>query len=220
MLPQTVAFIATAAAIYSLGHGLRTFTAVPRSTQRGTPSSVPAQTSNCCNPTEDSGLSWPVCVVDIGRSYSQRGVVVSVPGASQSPRRCCYTAVTSNCCNPTEDRRLSGPVCVVDIGRSYSQRGVVVSVPGASQSPWRCYYATAGHAVVGAGAVYGASRLHGRRYPRQTTAAASLLRSRLLFLAPTQPRTQPGQYERISCCCKLHTHTHTRLTALCPGLPG
>jgi len=107
MLPQTVAFIATAAAIYSLGHGLRTFTAVPRSTQRGTPSSVPAQTSNCCNPTEDSGLSWPVCVVDIGRSYSQRGVVVSVPGASQSPRR--------------------------------------------------CYYATAGHAVVGAGAVYGAS---------------------------------------------------------------
>jgi len=111
MLPQTVAFIATAAAIYSLGHGLRTFTAVPRSTQRGTPSSVPAQTSNCCNPTEDSGLSWPVCVVDIGRSYSQRGVVVSVPGASQSLRRCYYTAVTSNCCNPTEDRRLSGPVC-------------------------------------------------------------------------------------------------------------
>jgi len=31
--PQAVVFIATTAAIYSLGHGLRTFTAVPRSTQ-------------------------------------------------------------------------------------------------------------------------------------------------------------------------------------------
>ena len=34
--PRTVVFIATAAAIYSLGHGLRTFTAVPRSTQPST----------------------------------------------------------------------------------------------------------------------------------------------------------------------------------------
>jgi len=33
---QTVVFIATAAAIYSLGHGLRTSTAVPRSTQSST----------------------------------------------------------------------------------------------------------------------------------------------------------------------------------------
>jgi len=32
----TAVFIATAAAIYSLGHGLRTFTAVPRSTQPST----------------------------------------------------------------------------------------------------------------------------------------------------------------------------------------
>jgi len=31
--PRAVVFIATAAAIYSLGHGLQTFTAVPRSTQ-------------------------------------------------------------------------------------------------------------------------------------------------------------------------------------------
>jgi len=31
--PRAVVFITTAAAIYSLGHGLQTFTAVPRSTQ-------------------------------------------------------------------------------------------------------------------------------------------------------------------------------------------
>ena len=35
-MPRTVVFIATAAVIYSLGHGLRTFTAVPRSTQPST----------------------------------------------------------------------------------------------------------------------------------------------------------------------------------------
>ena len=34
--PQTVVFITTTAAIYSLGHGLRIFTAVPRSTQPST----------------------------------------------------------------------------------------------------------------------------------------------------------------------------------------
>jgi len=33
ILPRAVVFITTAAAIYSLGHGLQTFTAVPRSTQ-------------------------------------------------------------------------------------------------------------------------------------------------------------------------------------------
>jgi len=33
---QLVVFIATAAAIYSLEHGLRTFTAVPKSTQPST----------------------------------------------------------------------------------------------------------------------------------------------------------------------------------------
>ena len=35
-MPLTVVFIATAAVIYSLGHRLRTFTAVPRSTQPST----------------------------------------------------------------------------------------------------------------------------------------------------------------------------------------
>jgi len=34
--PRTVVFIATAAAMYSLGHGLCTFTAVSRSTQLST----------------------------------------------------------------------------------------------------------------------------------------------------------------------------------------
>jgi len=34
--PRAVVFIATADAIYSLGHGLRTFTAVPRSIQPST----------------------------------------------------------------------------------------------------------------------------------------------------------------------------------------
>ena len=34
--PQTVVFIVTAAAIYSFGHGLHAFTALPRSTQRST----------------------------------------------------------------------------------------------------------------------------------------------------------------------------------------
>jgi len=34
--PRTVVFIATAAVIYSLGHGLCAFTAVPRSTQPST----------------------------------------------------------------------------------------------------------------------------------------------------------------------------------------
>ena len=33
---RAVVFIATAAAIYSLGHGLRTFTGMPRSTQPST----------------------------------------------------------------------------------------------------------------------------------------------------------------------------------------
>jgi len=35
-MPRTVVFIAMAAVIYSLEHGLRTFTAVPRSTQPST----------------------------------------------------------------------------------------------------------------------------------------------------------------------------------------
>ena len=52
-------FIATAAVIYSLGHGLRTFTAVPRSTEpstlRGTVKCIAYGLSN--NDNGDGGLT-------------------------------------------------------------------------------------------------------------------------------------------------------------------
>jgi len=59
--PRAVVFIAKAAAIYSIGHGLRTFTAVPRSTQlstlRGTVKWISAYgLSN--NNNGDGGCGW------------------------------------------------------------------------------------------------------------------------------------------------------------------
>ena len=58
-------FITTAAAIYSLGHGMRTFTAVPRSTQpstlRGTIKSVSAyELSNNSNGDGGCEMRLPV----------------------------------------------------------------------------------------------------------------------------------------------------------------
>jgi len=59
MTPRTAVFIATAAAICSLGHGLRTFTAVSRSTQSTTlcvaVNGVPAYGLNNNNDDDGSG---------------------------------------------------------------------------------------------------------------------------------------------------------------------
>jgi len=63
MTPRAVVFIVTAAAIYSLGHGLRTFrpTAVPRSTQPSTfRISALAQSSSKMAMVDADGSSVPM----------------------------------------------------------------------------------------------------------------------------------------------------------------
>jgi len=66
-----------------------------------------------------------------------------------------------------------------------------------------------GMAVVLAGLYANNLHLTADRYPHQTP-HHSIFTGWALFLTPNS----------VKALNKLHTHTHTRLTALCPGLPG
>jgi len=76
-------FIATAAAIYSLGHGLCTFTAVPRSTQpstlRGAAKCVSAYGLSNINNGDDGGCGWLLPIFG-GLAAQVNVVLVVVPG--------------------------------------------------------------------------------------------------------------------------------------------
>ena len=77
-MPRTVVFIATAAAIYSLWHWLRAFTAVPRSTQpsalRGIVKRAPTfGLSN--NNHDDGGCGWQLSQLSVDLQPKWIGLV-------------------------------------------------------------------------------------------------------------------------------------------------